>query len=54
METNEVKVLKDEIAGLEERIADKEQIIALMERAINDYKKELGIPMKPERTLRIV
>jgi hypothetical protein len=58
MGKNEVKILKDEIIRLKKEHSESakswEIIIHGYETSVNCYKKMLDIPVKPERTLRIV
>ena len=49
------RTLRDEkIKVLEQVIEGKNQLIEAQRQLINDYKRMLDIPVKPERTLRVV
>lgn len=41
--TSEIKVIRDEILRLKEKLKDKEEIIAMNRKLISQYEKELGL-----------
>ncbi len=40
---NEIKVMKEEIQRLNEKLRDKEEVISMNRKLINRYEKELGL-----------
>ena len=49
-----IEVLEEKIEVLELVLESQKQAIEAQRQLINDYKRMLDIPVKPERTLRVV